>query len=69
MVDNVRVWSLEGRSRVDRKMGLILKPEDTMGELELWTEGWVLGSLCGAGERLSIVVSMTGGTRGQVSGS
>lgn len=34
-------------------MGLILKPEDRMGELELWTEGWVLGSLCGAGESLS----------------
>lgn len=46
MVDNVRVWSLEGRSRVDRKMGLILKPEDRMGELELLPEGWVLGSLC-----------------------
>lgn len=52
MADNVQVWSLEGRSRVDRKMGLILKPEDWMGELEPWTEGWVLGSPCGAGERL-----------------
>lgn len=34
-------------------MGLILNPEDWMGELQLWTEGWVLGRPCGAGERLS----------------
>ena len=32
---------------------MILKPEDWMGESELWTEGWVLGSPHRAGERPS----------------